>query len=322
MKRFEYLLKKISESTFSDTPFRHIYIENFFNESDFKEIIECPEIATSQVTNDRDLFSELLSRGYKVISFPGCITDVDRYCEWHAQKKKNTSTNSSCAGFGVVLRLVESKSLILNSIKEFMLSSDFTNCITEKFGLPENSITIDNGIQKYLDGYEISPHPDIRRKAATFMVNINNTESSEIKDHHTHYLKFKEKYEYVETFWRGNPHVERCWVPWDWCSTSFQQSSNNSIVLFSPSDDTMHAVKASYDHLKGQRTQLYGNLWYEQQALQQIPWEHLDIFHNTAARPTQARQYSMSSQIKSWMPQSIKKFIKPIISPTQHTRDI
>ena len=43
----------------------------------------------------------------------------------------------------------------------------------EKFGIEYQNCNIDGGIQKYLDGYELSPHPDIRLKAATFMVNIN-----------------------------------------------------------------------------------------------------------------------------------------------------
>jgi len=58
--------------------------------------------------------------------------------------------------------------------------------------------------------------------------------------------------------------MERCWVPWDWCTTVKQQTQNNSIVILSPSFDTIHAVKASYCHLEGQRTQLYGNLWYKE----------------------------------------------------------
>ena len=70
----------------------------------------------------------------------------------------------------------------------------------------------------------------------------------------------KDEYKYVESFWRGNVHYERCWVPWDWCEIEFTQSANNSLVMFSPNDSTIHAVKADYNHLSSQRTQLYGNL--------------------------------------------------------------
>lgn len=47
--------------------------------------------------------------------------------------------------------------------------------------------------------------------------------------------------------------------------------------FFSPSDDTLHAVKARYDHLVAQRTQMYGNLWYEKQSLSKVRFEHFDI---------------------------------------------
>jgi hypothetical protein len=53
-------------------------------------------------------------------------------------------------------------------------------------------------------------------------------------------------------------------VPWDWVETHKQQTKNNSIIIFSPADDTLHAVKASYDHLVTQRTQFYGNLWFRE----------------------------------------------------------
>ena len=40
----------------------------------------------------------------------------------------------------------------------------------------------------------------------------------------------------------------------------------------------MHAVKASYNHLTTQRTQLYGNLWYrEKKSDNSVDWERLDF---------------------------------------------
>jgi hypothetical protein len=42
-------------------------------------------------------------------------------------------------------------------------------------------------------------------------------------------------------------------------------------VIFAPSSGTLHAVRAHYDHLAGQRTQFYGNLWYEPADLPQKP---------------------------------------------------
>ena len=40
----------------------------------------------------------------------------------------------------------------------------------------------------------------------------------------------------------------------------------------------MHAVKAKYNHLKYQRTQFYGNLWYKQEILKFKPnWQDFII---------------------------------------------
>ena len=41
------------------------------------------------------------------------------------------------------------------------------------------------------------------------------------------------------------------------CETVKKQCRNNSIVIFAPNDDTLHAVKADYNHLKYQRTALW-----------------------------------------------------------------
>ena len=164
------------------------------------------------------------------------------------------------------------------------------------------------GIQKYLDGYEISPHPDIRKKAATYMVNINPSNESESFNHHTHYLKLKPKYNYVKEFWKGNKDAERLWVPWDWCTTEFLQSKNNSIVIFSPSDETMHGVKADYEHLSTQRTQLYGNLWYLNKETVYAPkWEQF-VFNNSENNKNQNE--SNLSKLHKFIKSAIKK-LKP-----------
>lgn len=181
--------------------------------------------------------------------------------------------------------------------------------IAEKFKVNFDDCLIDGGIQKYLDGYEISPHADIRRKAATFMVNINPSDKSEVSDHHTHYLKLTEQYAYVEEFWKGNENIDRAWVPWEWAKTVKQQTKNNSIVLFSPSNDTLHGVKASYDHLVTQRTQLYGNLWYKESYVDRtLEWEQLD-FSGSA----EIRKLSTKENIARFLPAGLKTMAKKII---------
>lgn len=279
--KLNYLIEKIKNAKFSDFPFKHIYIENFFEENDFKDIINSSDVCYLGLKNDEILIHSLLDGGYKIIKFPGCITDINDYLEWHDNKDSDGGNNflhTACEGFGMTLRLFEPTDSLISDVKSFINSPVFNQVIAEKFLIEYDQCSVDTGIQKYLDGYEISPHPDIRRKAATFMVNINPTQESEQLDHHTHYLKFKESHMYVQKFWEGNPNVERTWVPWTWCKTEFLQKKNNSIVIFSPDNDTMHAVKANYNHLKTQRTQLYGNIWYGKDEIDyKLDWEGLSF---------------------------------------------
>ena len=175
----------------------------------------------------------------------------------------------------MVMRL-RPRSDLLKELDKFLNSTQFNRAVAEKLNVDFDLCDVDCGIQKYFDGYEISPHPDTRRKASTYMININPHEDSANIDYHTHYLKFKDKWSHIGEFWKTTPQADRDWVPWDWCDTAKTQFENNSIVLFSPSDDTLHAVRANYDHLETQRTQLYGNLWFESSGCSYTPsWEQM-----------------------------------------------
>ena len=53
-------------------------------------------------------------------------------------------------------------------------------------------------------------------------------------------------------------------------------SKNNTLVMFQPSNDTLHAIKLDYDHTKFQRTQIYGNLMYTNpKQFKKITWRDL-----------------------------------------------
>ena len=307
---FGYLAEKITAAPFSDDPFRHVYIDDFLSQEHFNQILSCSEIAAPPASNDKELFSLLRGQGYKPIPFPGCITDEDAYIRWH-RGEEQIDPHSSTEGFGVVLRLEDIRSPILVALRDYLDSEAFNRAVAQKFDVDFDKCTFDGGIQKYLDGYEISPHPDIRRKATTFMVNINPNDHSESANHHTHYMTFKPERAYVQSFWQGNPKTDRCWVPWDWCETSFQQTKNNSVVLFSPDNDTVHAVRARYDHLMTQRTQLYGNLWYEvSPAENKLEWEQLDLGgHAISKKP--ARRIGRAKKQSTWS-LSPKKLLKAI----------
>lgn len=310
---FTYLSEKIFEAKFQENPFNHIYIENFLSEEHFLEIINSSEINSKSYKNDEELIENLINNGFKPIGFPGCITDIEKYIKWHKGNLK-TSLHSACEGFGMALRLFNFKSEILKELNLFISSNEFNETIAEKFKINFKECTIDTGIQKYLDGYEISPHPDVRKKATTFMVNINPNQNSEKVNYHTHYLKFKKEYEYVKEFWKGNENIDRVWVPWNWTKSIKQQTKNNSIVLFSPSNDTLHAVKAKYDHLTTQRTQLYGNLWYNSQpAKKTLEWEYLDFSKNL-----ETIEATFTQKLYSKFPSSIKNIVKKIFPNRQN----
>lgn len=278
MENFKYLIDKILNTDIIERPFPHIYIENFFTQEDFTNIIESNGVNTKNYKDNNDLFSSLFDMGYKIIDFPGCINNVEEYNSWHNKKFSSKKLHSACEGFGMTLRLLQPSSKILEDLKSLIESTEFNYALASKFNIDPKSVYFDNGLQKYLDGYEISPHPDIRKKALTYMININPHSNSEDLNHHTHYLKLKKEYKYIQEFWKSNTEYDRCWVPWDWAETAFIQNKNNSLVMFSPSDNTIHAVKASYNHLISQRTQLYGNLWFNNfQDKIELSWEEMAI---------------------------------------------
>jgi hypothetical protein len=320
---FEYLIDKVRRAEFQAVPFKHLHIKDFLSDEHFAEIVSSDEINIPPQQGDEGLFAALFARGYRIISFPGCITDKAEYLGWHQDKSSlNGRNNSACEGFGMTLRLAEPKTGIIVQLKSFLEGEAFNRALAEKFGIPLEETNGDCGIQKYLDGYEISPHPDIRRKALTYMVNINPHPDSERLEHHTHYLTLKPQYNYVKEFWAGNPNLDTFWIPWSWCDTVSEQRDNNSVVIFSPTNDTIHAVKAAYDHRKGQRTQLYGNLWYKERhrGLRQLHWSDFDVLNAQRPmsddRPVQDRPVqdrpSLLSKVKSVVPGPIKDRLRPI----------
>jgi hypothetical protein len=262
--RLDYIIDRIESAEFSEEPFKHLYIEDLLSAEDFDELVQSKEIFVPPAASDEALIAELERRSYKAIPFPGTTTDVAAYLDWHKKPSASKILNQeTCEGYGVVLRLQKVRpGSILDEVKALFESDRFWAVAAAKFGLKGANLRRDWGVQKYLDGYEISPHPDIRSKALTFMVNVNPAEDSENNHYHTHYLKFRPERAYVQDFWTRETNFDRAWVPWDWCTTAKIQTRNNTMVMFAPDNDTLHSVKASYNHLLTQRTQFYGNLWY------------------------------------------------------------
>ena len=125
MKNFQYLIDKIKNSKIIDTPYQHIYIENFFNDEDFAEITNSDAVNTKNYKNNDELFQSLFNMGYKSIDFPGCINNAKEYNEWHINKKSSKKLNTTCEGFGMTLRLMDSNPGILEDLKNFIESKTF-----------------------------------------------------------------------------------------------------------------------------------------------------------------------------------------------------
>lgn len=259
---FEYLIKRIADAEFASYPFKHLYLENFLSDQHLGAIISAEEIARPVFDSTSEMIEDLLAVGYEVQPFPGCVNSVKDYLAHHDSGNRKFKSRL-VEGFGLTMRLSRYREPLLSRLVDFLNSGPFKLALEEKFGISESNF-VETAIQKYLDGYEISPHPDIRKKALTYMLNINTSELAEKENIHTHLLKFRPEYRYLYDFWRYNTEIDRCWVPWDWCESAIETNSNNSIVIFAPSDETMHAVSLRYDHLQFQRTQVYGNLWYDE----------------------------------------------------------
>lgn len=261
MSEFTYILDKIRQADFYDTPFRHIIIEDFLNQEDFQTILSDKQVHFEKCANTDVLLKTLREKKYLVQNFPGCTSSESEYLNHFKnnsfpKNRKGTPVSS----YGITYRLSEISNAKIKRLISFLNSCEFENTLRDKFNLKLET-TITTAIQKNLSHYEISPHPDISSKALTYLLNINK-EGVENLPVHTHLLKFKKDWAWISDFWKNNQHLERTWIPWDWCDTTKTTNLNNSIVIFSPDCDTLHAAKMIYNHNYFQRTQIYGNLMY------------------------------------------------------------
>jgi hypothetical protein len=275
MVEFNYIIDKINSSEFQEFPFKHIVLDDFLSKEHFDIITNCPEINLGISTSTSKLIQDIIKQGYNVQGFPGCTTNINKYLTSYETKNFNVD-NKLLGGFGMVFRLTTYKSSLLQKLVAFLNGPEFKKCLEQKFNIT-NPTSVETGIQKYLDMYEISPHPDIRKKEATYMLNINPSSESEDMDIHTYLCSFKKDKEWIYDFWKTNTNIDRCWVPWNWCNLETTTNKNNSIILFKPSNDTLHAVRLNYNHLITQRTQVYGNLWSTlTQQVQPSNYKHLE----------------------------------------------
>ncbi len=274
---FQYLNKKVINAEFKTEPYKHIYIENFLSEKHFEELISDPQVAISG-KSDEELLENLKKAGWVARPFGGSTINEKAYLNWHKNKKNGFRNQTTCSGFGMTYKLCSpSKNKITNELMKFFSKGSFYETLRKKFKIKKQEFRIDAGFQKYLDGYELSPHPDVRAKAITFMLSTHPSADAINNSHHTSYLKLKPEYEFISTFWKNNKKLDRSWLPWHWFKEEFLQTENNSIVIFSPNDYSFHGIKANYNHLNYQRSNFYGNLWFEDETKLPMPqWEDFE----------------------------------------------
>lgn len=251
MNRFNYILEKIKNAEIVAYPYMHIEISDLLNEEDLELILKDKQVHFPKVSSIDSLYDTLIKNKYSALSGAGVTESFSEY-------KDMLENDKGILGMG--FHLVEPESLIIKELVSFFRSNLFHECLRAKFSLTRKT-RLYSDLRKYLSRYQISPHPDVRVKAATFLLNINAPEASSY-DIHTKMMVFKDEYKYKYEEWQQNKSKEREWVPWEWCREHKSISRNNSIIIFSPNDFTLHAVKLDYPHLEFQRTQIYGNLWY------------------------------------------------------------
>lgn len=260
MGKFSYISEKIKNAEFNEDPFKHILIEDFLEQKHLDKILSDEQVHFDEVNTTEDLIDTLHRKSYKVQNFPGCTTDLNEYINHYNNDsfphgRKGTPIES----YGVTFRLSKIENKFIEELTNYLNGDEFKQTLEEKFEIKKETEII-TAIQKNLSHYEISPHPDIREKQLTYLLNINKDNTVDQYTIHTNLLKFKPEWEFIKDYWKTNLKKNTTWVPWGWCETRVVTNKNNSIVLFKPSVDTLHAIKMIYDHTKFQRTQLYGNL--------------------------------------------------------------
>lgn len=271
---FKYLCDKILRAEWVHEPFPHLEIHDFLSPEHLDNILQNSQIHFPRPSTNDELYGKLCKEGWKIQKFPGCVNSWEEYTRFTVNKK--ITTKDPVEGMGITFRLNKINDEFVKKLIIYLNGDEFHNCLKQKFNIIEETSII-SAIQKNLSGYEISPHPDIRSKCLTYLLNINKNEEFEQSKQHTQLLKFKNNYKHVESHWSKNI-TQRCWVPWDWCDKIKEINKNNTLIIFHPQSNpaSLHAIKLNYDHLKEQRTQIYGNLMYKRRrAFKDEHWRDL-----------------------------------------------
>ena len=279
--KFRYISEKILDSKIDDYPFKHVLIEDFLSEEHLDIVLNDSQVHFQEAKNTEEVMELLFKNHYEVQTFPGCVTNPMEYIErFNANDfPKGKGKDLPIEAFGMTFRLSKYNNPFIKELVDYMNGDEFKNALETKFDIKMETRII-TAIQKNLSHYEISPHPDVREKGLTYLLNINKDSSIDVEHVHTHLLKLIIDWEFILEYWENNLSENRCWIPWDWCETHKVTNKNNSIVIFAPNNDTFHGIKLNYDHTKYQRTQLYGNLMGLQKVIPQMSWRKLEAMGN------------------------------------------
>lgn len=231
----EYLLNKINNVNVIQEPFPHIIISNFFNDDDLNNILNNINI---------NKLSDINSK-YEKTYYPGAIN-----------KKINLLKRPS--GKGLVYSLKRNILQNNSSLIYFLDSDKLKEVLFNKF----NKKNIDGWnvyqINKDLNGYEISPHPDVTGKVITYQINLTNT--NYLNNYNLSTKLHKIKPEYKNKIEELKKKETRPWGKWEWFDEGIHiPYIKNTFFAFAPSDNTYHSVKLeNYPQDNFQRTMLRG----------------------------------------------------------------
>lgn len=274
MSDFAYILDKIAGAPIQTNPFPHVVVADLLSKEHLQCILNDEQIHFEPQPDTRTLMETLTKKNYVIQFFPGCTTNAALYrkCLESGQFPQDKDEVES---FGMAYSLNKISNRLIDRLCRFFNTETFKQALLNKFDMGNVEGSIITRIQKYLTKYEISPHPDIRSKCMTYLININR-EGVENHQIHTQLLKFKPSKQYICEFWKKHPKIDRCWVPWNWCDKVKEISTNNTIVIFPPCSNSLHAVKLDYPHTQFQRTQFYGNIMFANPPkLKWVAWKNL-----------------------------------------------
>ncbi|HEY1709219.1 MAG TPA: hypothetical protein VGG10_13200, partial [Rhizomicrobium sp.] len=187
-EEYHYIAQKIRDAKFISQPFPHLLIENFLSDEHFEMLIKDRQVNLPEMASTAEVIDTLQDVGYVIQKFPGCITDKDEYLRCLEQNDWAVNRNK-VGSVGLAFRLQRYSNPKVQRLVEYMNSPLFKSAMEDKFNIKQPTKIL-TAIQKYLTGYEISPHPDTRQKCLTYLVNINTSNDAQSMELHTHLLRF------------------------------------------------------------------------------------------------------------------------------------